>query len=164
MALVPGAERHQGEGMWIDAKGSTVLVGPECQRLLAVAAKAGKVGRLAVSTDQAPMIVPVNFSVHDGLLMVRMGTGAMARAVDGRLVAFEVDDVDRERGSAWSVVARGLATLHEAPNADEVAWGPLPLVPEPGAMVLIVRPDVLTGRRFALRPGPDAPATPVASG
>ena len=136
--------------MWIDAKGSTVLRGPECLRLLAVTSKAGGVGRLALSTEQAPTVIPVNFAVNEGLVVVRMGRGSFSRAADGHLVAFEVDHVDHVAGVAWSVVARGLARLIELPTDAELASGPQPLVPEPGGMILVVRPDVLTGRQFDL--------------
>jgi hypothetical protein len=136
--------------MWIDARGSTVLPTPECQRLLAVAAKDGGVGRLGVPTAQAPIVLPVNFALQDRNVVTRVGSG-LSRSADGRLVAFEVDHVDPAAGVAWSVLARGLATLVEHPDDGELAAAH-PFVPEPGGMVLVVRPDVLTGRRFTFDP------------
>lgn len=136
--------------MWIDAKGSTVLPRPECERLLAVKAKEGGVGRLGLSTDQAPVVVPVNFTMHDGEVIVRVGPGFVARTAAERLVAFEIDHIETERGSAWSVLLRGLATLIEHPSAAEFERAPLPLVHEPGDMLLLIRPDILTGRRFTI--------------
>ena len=155
MALVERRGSGQDVAMWIDAKGSDVLPLPECRRLLALAAKDGLVGRLAVSTDQAPEMIPVNFEIVEGQVVVRLGAGSFSRLAAGHLVAFEVDHVDPEDATAWSVLVRGLATLDELPGPSELAGGPRPLVPEPGAMLLVVRPDVVTGRRFALPATPD---------
>jgi nitroimidazol reductase NimA-like FMN-containing flavoprotein (pyridoxamine 5'-phosphate oxidase superfamily) len=130
-----------------------VLPSPECMRLLAVAAKDGGIGRIGVSTDQAPVVIPVNFTLHDDQILVRMGTGFFSQAAAGHLVAFEVDNVDSDAGVAWSVLVRGLATLIESPTEIEFAAAPHPLVPEPGDMVLVVRPDILTGRRFEVGRG-----------
>jgi nitroimidazol reductase NimA-like FMN-containing flavoprotein (pyridoxamine 5'-phosphate oxidase superfamily) len=136
--------------MWKDAKGSTVLPVPECKRLLAGMAKSGGVGRLGIATDRAPVVIPVNFTLHDSRVLVRVGTGFLAQASAGHLVAFEVDHVDSGAGVAWSVLVRGLATLIESPTETELA-AVHPLVPEPEDMVLVIRPDILTGRRFDVR-------------
>ena len=140
--------------MWIDGKGSTVLTRPECKRLLAVAASNQEVGRLGVATDQAPVVVPVNFSVRDGHVRARVGPGFVSQAAAGHLVAFEVDQVDLDSGVAWSVLVRGLATLIESPTETQLGDAAHPLVPEPGDMVMVIRPDILTGRRFDLHRSP----------
>jgi len=137
--------------MWIDDKGATVLPIPECRRLLAVAAKAKAIGRLGIATDQAPIVIPVNFNVREGEIVLRVGSGFFSRAASGQLVAFEADHVDLDNRRAWSVLVRGLATLIEAPTEAELSSAAHPLVPEPGDMLLVVRPDILTGRRFDLR-------------
>jgi pyridoxamine 5'-phosphate oxidase-like protein len=142
--------------MWIDDRGSTVLPRPECLRLLAVAAKAEGVGRLGISTatdeapNEAPIVVPVNFRFHDGEVLVRLGAGFLSGAADGRLVAFEVDRVDRSTGEAWSVLVRGLARLLVPPEDQLLEATARPLVPEPGDLAMTVRPDLVTGRRFGL--------------
>ncbi len=137
--------------MWIDGKGSTVLGAVECKRLLALRAEERGVGRLGIATDQAPVVVPVNFTFHDGRILARVGAGFISSTADGHLVAFEVDDVDTRAGIAWSVLVRGLATLVESPTEAELAAAAIPLVPEPGDMVLVIRPDTVTGRRFEVR-------------
>jgi hypothetical protein len=137
--------------MWIDAKGSTVLPAPECKRLLAVAGKEGRIGRIGIATDQAPVVIPVNFTIHAGQVVLRVGAGFFSQAAAGELVAFEVDHIDEAGGHAWSVLVRGLASLIEAPTEIELAAAATPFVPEPGDMVLTVRPDILTGRRFKIR-------------
>jgi hypothetical protein len=139
--------------MWVDARGSTVIPAPECMQLLAVSAKESGIGRLGVPTVQAPVVIPVNFALHGEQILIRVGIGFFSQAAAGHLVAFEVDHVDSDAGRAWSVLVRGLATLIESPTEDDFAAAPHPLVPEPGDMVLVVRPDILTGRRFEIRRG-----------
>ncbi len=136
--------------MWIDQRGSEVLTVPECHRLLAVAAKEGEIGRLAVSGEGAPIVVPVNFAVHDRQVVVRVGSGTLADSVIGHLVAFETDDLDRATGQAWSVLVRGLASAAKQTGTLDPSHLPHPLVPTPGHTIVVVRPDVVSGRRFSL--------------
>jgi len=137
--------------MWIDGKGSTVLPAVECKRLLALRAKEGGVGRLGLATGHAPVVIPVNFAFRDGQILARVGAGFLTSTAAGHLVGFEVDVVDTEAGVAWSVLVRGLATLIESPTEEELAAAAIPLVPEPGDMVLVIRPDTVTGRRFEVQ-------------
>jgi hypothetical protein len=150
--------------MWVDRRGSEIIPLSECLRLVAAAAKHGAVGRLAVSQDQAPLVQPVNFAYRDRYVVVRLGIGAMATAASGNLVAFEVDDLDRQAGEAWSVLVRGLATpVEEHERLGTMHVAPVPLVPSPGDRVLAIRLDVVTGRRFKLHairsPRKDPPPT-----
>ena len=140
--------------MWVDRRGSEILPRPECLRLLAVVAKDEGIGRLGLTLDeapdQAPVIVPVNFRVYEGELFLRLGAGFISGAADRHLVAFEVDRVDRSSGYAWSVLVRGLARLFTSPDERQLEATARPLVPVPGDMVLILRPTLVTGRRFEL--------------
>jgi hypothetical protein len=136
--------------MWTDQRGSEILLLPECLRLLAKAAKDGSIGRLGVSTAHAPIIQPVNFALHYHQVVLRLGPGLMAEAASGSLVAFEIDQVDCEAHLAWSVLVRGLALPVSEP-ALVASVVPIPLVSAPGDIVLVVRLDVVTGRRFKLK-------------
>jgi|GEM_PF-716647 len=147
--------------MWVDRRGSEIISLGECLRLLAVAAKQGEVGRLAVSRDQAPLVQPVNFSYRDRQIFVRLGTGAMGSTATGNLVAFEVDHLDRHIGQAWSVLVRGLAmAVDNGERLGSAHLAPTPLVPSPGDLILAIRLDVVTGRRFRLHDHPTE-ASPV---
>jgi len=145
------SDRHSW-GMWIDQRGSEILDTPECLRLLAVAAKEDHVGRLAVTDGLSPVVVPLNFVFHDGGVFVRIGPGRLSELVPDSLVSFEVDRVETDRGVAWSVLVRGLATKAVADTRYSEAM-PEPWVPEAGDMVLFIRPDEVTGRRFHLVTG-----------
>jgi nitroimidazol reductase NimA-like FMN-containing flavoprotein (pyridoxamine 5'-phosphate oxidase superfamily) len=137
--------------MWVDRRGSEIVPQAECVRLLATAAKQGSVGRLAVSQEHAPLVQPVNFAYQDRQIIVRVGSGAMASAATGCLVAFQVDHLDPTAGEAWSVLVRGLAVpVEEGEQLGAVHVAPVPLVPSPGDKLLAIRLDVVTGRRFSL--------------
>jgi hypothetical protein len=138
--------------VWIDQRGSEILPQNECLRLLAVAAQSHDIGRLGVSTSTSPIIVPVNFAYHNAGVVCRIGPGTLADKATGSLVAFEVDRVDDERRSVWSVLLRGLA---RELSADELSGlgsqqFPVPLVRHAGDLVIFVRGEVITGRRFSV--------------
>ena len=158
---VPG-ESCDASSMWTDERGSELLPLAECARLLALAAKEGLTGRLGISTPQAPIIQPVNFGYDDHRVVVCLGPGHMLDSISGALVAFEVDQVDRDALQAWSVLVRGLATPLEAPESQVIAKvAPTPVVPSPGDMLFVIRSDVVTGRRFTLdKTTPDADISP----
>ncbi|HUI04418.1 MAG TPA: pyridoxamine 5'-phosphate oxidase family protein [Acidimicrobiales bacterium] len=143
--------------MWVDQRGSEVLPRPECLRLVAVTAKEHAVGRLAVPTEGAPIVVPVNFSYMDETVLVRLGRGTAAAGAVGRLVSFEVDRLDTAAHQGWSVLVRGLARALE-PHELHRRWRhlPEPVVPTPGDLLLSVRADVVTGRRFSIGAQPCA--------
>jgi len=137
--------------MWIDQRGSEILAAPECLRLLAVAAKEDHIGRLAVTEELSPLVVPLNFTYHDKEILLRIGPGRLSELVPGSMVSFEVDCVEPDHGHAWSVLIRGLASaLAQSDTPVAAADLPQSLVPSPGDMVIVIRPDVVTGRRFPL--------------
>ncbi|MBB5896734.1 pyridoxamine 5'-phosphate oxidase family protein [Kutzneria kofuensis] len=95
-----------------DAAGLEVLDRAECLELL----KTVPVGRI-VFTDQAlPAVLPVNYSVWDGSLLIRSGAGGkLAVAIRNAVVAFEVDEIDRDSGKGWSVVVVGRSGVVDHP-------------------------------------------------
>ncbi len=84
------------------------LTEDRCWQLLA-----GKtLGRLAVSINNEPDIFPVNFKIDgEPAVFIRTAAGLkLAAAVLGSTVAFEVDAIDEETRTGWSVVIKGRAT------------------------------------------------------
>lgn len=113
-----------------------------------------RVGRLAVSINDRPDIFPVNFLVVDRTLLVRTAPGLkLAAATLGRGVAFEVDALDEDAHSGWSVVIQGTAT--EIENLEELLDAEsLPVEPwASGAKnrFLRIAPSMVTGRRIPAR-------------
>lgn len=139
---------------WIDQRGSEVLTRNECLRLLAL--RAGGVGRVGLVVDGAVVIEPVNYRLLDGEdldVLIQVGPGSMLEAARREeVVAFEVDDVDRESGHAWSVLVRGVASVVDptVAAAARPAEG-RPMVPEPGLSFVRIRTGLVSGRRFALQ-------------
>lgn len=101
-----------------DRHGLEVLPEEECWRLLERAV----VGRLAVVVAGRPRIFPVNHRVDERAIVFVSAPGTKLHQVlqqSGTPVAYEVDGVDEEFRSGWSVVAegRGEAVLDEIEQA-----------------------------------------------
>jgi uncharacterized protein len=88
----------------------------ECERLL----RSQRFGRLGLQTPTGPTIVPVNYAVHDRSVVVRVAAdGLVARFAHGSRLVFEVDVVDHERWSGWSVTVEGVGELRAVDTAEE---------------------------------------------
>jgi uncharacterized protein len=121
----------------------------ECERLLAHTT----VGRVGISIGALPVVVPVNYAMLDGDVVVRTGAGTkLDAALAGSVVAFEVDHVDPVYHEGWSVLLQGRAS--EIVDADELDRARrLPLRPwAPGTRDRFIRipAEVLSGRRIAV--------------
>ena len=115
--LVP-AERPAGPG-------SLARIGrAECLERLA----SRTVGRLAyVARPGVPDVVPVNFAVHGSHLLVRTGIGPKLQAAErGEFLALEVDDIDEQTHTGWSVVATGRARRLSTREIGALPDGALP--------------------------------------
>ncbi|MGI9157835.1 MAG: pyridoxamine 5'-phosphate oxidase family protein [Marmoricola sp.] len=118
----------------------------ECESLL----RGAGVGRVAVSTPTGPHIVPVNYTVVDGAILVRT-TPYSVLGTHGRnaLLAFEVDQFDSEQ-HGWSVMARGRAeVVTSVEDIDHIrqAWSPSPWLTGGRHMFLRLPMNDLSGRR-----------------
>jgi nitroimidazol reductase NimA-like FMN-containing flavoprotein (pyridoxamine 5'-phosphate oxidase superfamily) len=92
-----------------------VLDPAECEGLL----RRGSFGRLVLSTPEGPEIFPVNYAVQGDAIVVRTSSaGPIARHGHDAEVVFEIDLVDQEYWSGWSVVARGRGELVSDPPDD----------------------------------------------
>ncbi len=116
--------------------GSLTRIGRvECLSLL----ESRSVGRMAyIARQGVPDIVPVNYAVHDGYVLVRTGVGPKLQAAErGELLALEIDDIDEQTHTGWSVVATGPA---ERLRSRQIAALPDAVLPRTWA----------NGPRFAL--------------
>jgi len=120
----------------------------ECLRLLAQV----PVGRIVHTRQALPAVLPVNFSLdRDGaVLLCTSATSELARAVDGTVVAFEVDEVDAVTHSGWSVVVTGAATVVRDPDEHErlTRTGPRSWAPSPEEVFVRIEPELITGREL----------------
>ncbi len=123
------------------------LVEAEAMRLLASV----PVGRIVFTVRALPAIHPVNFALVNGEIVIRVGVGStLAAAVAGSVVAFQADQIDVEAHTGWSVTVTGRARMVTDPV--ELAWlrehGPRPWAPGVKENFILVRPEVVTGRRI----------------
>jgi hypothetical protein len=131
----------------LDPRGSTVLGEDACRSHLAREAAANGIGRVAINGDRSPYVIPVNFTVVEGGIVIRLGTGWAAFHLDGAAVTFETDQAMASRHSGWSVVVEGIARI--VPYDDVARLGanlPTPIVSVPGVRVFEIIPFKVTGR------------------
>lgn len=82
----------------------TALDSVECRRLLLQ----HEIGRVAVTVDRQPHIVPVTYAADaDGNVVFRTGPDTVLTKVDLEFVAFEIDGVDHQARTGWSVCVHG---------------------------------------------------------
>ena len=119
----------------------------ECCRLLAP----GGLGRLAFTTASGLMILPVNYLLVAGTIVLRTGTGSLIAAHGDDSVSFETDHLDETLLSGWSVLVRGQAHRVLQPSELRNLRETCDLNPWPaGEHDLYVRilPTRITGRRI----------------
>jgi nitroimidazol reductase NimA-like FMN-containing flavoprotein (pyridoxamine 5'-phosphate oxidase superfamily) len=120
----------------------------ECLELLAGA----RVGRLGVSIEALPTILPVNFAMLGERIVIRTVPGTkLDAAVEQAVVAFEVDGYDPAGGWGWSVLVRGRGM--ELMSADDLAEASrLPLrawaFTDKADRYLSIDTTLVSGRRF----------------
>jgi nitroimidazol reductase NimA-like FMN-containing flavoprotein (pyridoxamine 5'-phosphate oxidase superfamily) len=107
-------------------------------------------GRVAFTERALPAIRPVNYALVGHQLVLRTQADGLGRRLDGQVVAFEVDQIDAEQGTGWSVVITGTARLLRSPG-ELTRQAAVPLMTLAGeghdARVCIV-PGEITGRRI----------------
>ena len=130
----------------LDRNGLEILEPGECMRLLAGV----KIGRLGVSTDSMPLVLPVTF-VLDGTTVVFCSTPGtkLYLALEHAMVAFEADDVDPDLRFGWSVCivgpARVLRDDEDLRRVRELGLYPWAELSDPS--YIAVEPQLVTGRR-----------------
>ena len=120
----------------------------ECLRLLQ--SHSHEVGRLGIVDRGVPTIMPVNYVMVGEHVVFRSAPGAKLDAAYRRArVAFEIDHVDLERKSGWSVVVHGRAEALTRSSGVELlmAVGLHPWVDFKPSWV-VIRPDRITGRQI----------------
>lgn len=120
----------------------------QCEALL----RAAIAGRIAISTPSGPHIVPVNYTVVDDAIVVRTSPYSLL-GTHGRdtLIAFEIDEFDRDRTRGWSVQARGrveVVTNREALDRIREVADPRPWASGVRCLYLRLRWTEMSGRQL----------------
>lgn len=125
-----------------------VLSESECWELLGQE----EFGRLAYHLAREVHIVPVNYATDRGRIVFRTAEGSkLLGVVMNEDVAFEIDQIDDEGESAWSVVARGRASIlsgDEARDADNLRLRPWTSRNKHNVVAIAV--EEVSGRRYHL--------------
>ncbi len=130
----------------------------ECIALLA----GTSFGRVGVSVDALPAILPVTIALMDQSVVFRTLPGTkLAHAAAGSILAVEADEYDASSRDGWSVLVRGVATeLQDASVVDRArallasSW----IDGSSAEHYVTVSCDLVTGRR--LRPMSLVPTPP----
>jgi nitroimidazol reductase NimA-like FMN-containing flavoprotein (pyridoxamine 5'-phosphate oxidase superfamily) len=124
---------------------TTRMTRPACLDFL----RARTVGRIAITHEAMPAIIPVNYTLLDGRILVRTAeTTTLARGCDGAVVAFEVDDLQADGAGGASVLVVGLAEHLPAWAVRELEGVEPVSAMGPGRDVLIAIPlRRVSGRR-----------------
>jgi len=133
------------------------LTADECLDLL----HTKKLGRIALATPAGLRIFPVNYVMHgDAIVFRTVPYGIIANNAHGAKVAFEVDDVDEELRSGWSVLASGpCRRMEDSSEVRQVRDHDDPVPWAEGTRILYFRLDWtdLTGRQLGSVARPAAP-------
>jgi nitroimidazol reductase NimA-like FMN-containing flavoprotein (pyridoxamine 5'-phosphate oxidase superfamily) len=121
----------------------------ECWNLL----RQERVGRVVFQDEGGPIAVPVNYAVLDDAIAFRVAGGTKRHAMSQPRLGFEVDHIDYDERSGWSVIARGPG---REVSIDEAAGlvkelrpaPPVPWVDGVHNVWLLIEPDTVTGRRL----------------
>lgn len=137
--------------------GSRTLEALDLQECWALLAR-DTVGRIAYTNGDRTFVLPVNYVVSGSDVLVRTDPeSALGRAVAGRVVAFEVDKIDRATHTGWSVLVQGLASatdLSAEPPRPSLA-GLEPWAEGERQLLVRIEVDAISGRRL-VSPEPGA--------
>lgn len=120
-----------------------------CLRLLGTA----KVGRIGFVRRGSPDVLPVNYVLADGAIVFATAGGSKVDGATRGPVVFEIDHVDEEERSGWSVVVHGQAQTIEKYDEPELVSRMRDLeidswVPGPHPVVVRITPTFITGRQI----------------
>ncbi len=80
------------------------------------------VGRVAWSSPEGISVVPVNFRVVEGVIVFHTTQESfLAGLAAPTEVAFQVDEIDQETATGWSVLVRGISGPADA-AVSSISW------------------------------------------
>ena len=127
-----------------------ILGRPECFELLSLVS----VGRIGVSIDALPVILPVHFTLFGESVLFRtiLGTKLDAATI-GAVVAFEAEGDEPVDGTSWSVLLQGVASAVSSDDGHARAKS-IPIGPWAGGKMdlrlLRIEATNVSGRRFRI--------------
>jgi len=117
----------------------------ECEKLLAE----HSAGRVGLCAPTGPQILPVTYAYYGKTVVFRTSPyGVLSSLERHTRVAFEIDDIDEERQSGWSVLVMGSAERVTQQYTLTTLWreGPVPWASGTRNLIIAITPDSITGR------------------
>jgi len=134
--------------------GEAAIPTPTCWELL----RDGWMGRLALTVDALPAILPVEYCVTGEELALCLGQYRLpARSLNNAVVGFAVDSIDPPGHTGWTIHVYGLTRLPEPQT------GATRCQHDEHGQIAYLNPDLISGHRLALCPlgtGLPRPALP----
>ena len=122
------------------------LASTRCDELLAT----HRAGRVAWNAPEGPMVLPVSYAMHNGSIVFRTSPyGALSALAERTNVAFEIDEVDQDAGTGWSVLVRGTASAVKASYDLVTLWqldGVVPWATGTRNLFVSITPRTITGQ------------------
>jgi nitroimidazol reductase NimA-like FMN-containing flavoprotein (pyridoxamine 5'-phosphate oxidase superfamily) len=107
-------------------------------------------GRVAWQAADLPQILPVTYATYQGSVYFRTTPdGILSELAQPTRVALEVDELDQQTRSGWSIVLHGRTSAVSEPDALADLWAVDSLVPWAGGnrtLFICIRPDRVSGR------------------
>jgi len=134
------------DGGMIPDRSLEVLQEDDCLDLL----RSSGVGRIGLSMGALPVVLPANYVVDSGRVIIRTGFGTkLSAAIRNAVVCFEVDCIDTDDETGSSVLVTGTARELQGAEADYAATLPLrPWSPQVGDHLVAIGIELISGRRI----------------
>lgn len=118
----------------------------DCKALLATC----RVGRIVYVDEMGPVAIPVNYGLDGVDVVFRVEPGSKVAFLE-EPIAFEVDRVDEEDCSGWSVLVRGSGSIIPIENVSDLLKRVHTSFPKPWArgvhnIWVRIAPHTITGR------------------
>jgi nitroimidazol reductase NimA-like FMN-containing flavoprotein (pyridoxamine 5'-phosphate oxidase superfamily) len=109
-----------------------------------------QVGRVVFTERALPAVVPVTFAIcDDAVVMCTAADTRLASAATRGVLAFQVDDIDPNTRSGWSVVVVGVAEVVDDPAEQaRIRCVLQPWAPGQNEVFIRLPLKVVTGRRI----------------
>lgn len=117
----------------------------ECEKLLAE----HKAGRIGLNAPSGPQILPVTYAYYAKTIVFRTSPyGVLSSLGRHTRVAFEIDHIDEQRESGWSVLVLGSAERVTREYTLTSLWqdGPVPWAEGTRNLFIMITPETITGR------------------
>jgi nitroimidazol reductase NimA-like FMN-containing flavoprotein (pyridoxamine 5'-phosphate oxidase superfamily) len=123
----------------------TELSKAACEELLAQ----HTAGRVGFAAPEGPQILPVTYQYRNGNVVFRTSPVSVLSSLSRRTsVAFEIDEIDEQKHTGWSVLVLGFAQAMTHDYLLTSAWetGPVPWAEGTRNLFIEITPRTISGR------------------